>query len=85
MPLNKKKTSNSFSIYETRTKLSALLKRVIAGEEITICHGREPIAKIVPHQTKASPRIPGSAKGGFIMSADFDAPLPNELLEGFYK
>ncbi len=32
-----------------------------------------------------SERKPGSAKGLITMSDDFEAPLDNEIIEGFYK
>jgi len=38
-----------------------------------------------PNNTeKKHKRIIGSAKGKIKMSDDFDAPLPNEILNGFY-
>jgi prevent-host-death family protein len=38
----------SASISETKAKLSALLDRVRAGEEVTITHRGRPVARIVP-------------------------------------
>ena len=81
----RKSKKEFYTIYQTRTQLSKLLKRVRSGQEIYIAHGSTPIAKIVPFTEDTSPRKPGSAKGAFVMSADFDEPLPDEILGQFYK
>lgn len=39
------------------------------------------MARLVP--IPAAPRIPGTLKGKIRMSADFDAPLPDDVLSGF--
>ena len=36
-------------IGEAKTHLSALLARVEAGEDLVICRGTEPIARVTPH------------------------------------
>ncbi len=35
--------------------------------------------------TKITKRVPGRAKGLITMSDDFNAPLPDEIIEEFYK
>lgn len=72
-----------FNIHETKTHLSKLLLRVIAGEEIMIAKAGKPIAKIVPIQQKKVTRKPGSAKGKIWMAPDFNAPLPDDILNAF--
>jgi prevent-host-death family protein len=42
--------SASFSIYETKAKLSELLRRVKAGQDLIVTERGRPIAKIVPYQ-----------------------------------
>lgn len=39
---------HAYSIYETKTHLSRLLKRVKAGEEVVISERNVPIAKVIP-------------------------------------
>ncbi len=73
------------NIYEAKSKLSKLINQVIAGEEVIVAKSGKPVAKIVPFEQPAQNRKPGSAKGKLIISDDFDAPLPNDILEGFYK
>jgi hypothetical protein len=39
----------------------------------------------VPFKKPIRNRKPGSAKGKIIIADDFDAPLPDDILEEFYK
>lgn len=72
-----------FNIHKAKTHFSKLLRRVIAGEEIVIAKSGKPIAKLVPLETPVKPRQPGSAAGIIKISPDFDAPLPEDILESF--
>jgi len=67
--------------HEAKTQLSKLLVRVQAGEEIIIAKAGEPIARLVPIERETRDRQPGSARGRIRMAADFDDPLPEELLD----
>lgn len=71
------------NIHEAKTHLSKLLNRVMAGEEIIIAKSGVPIARIVPIISKVKKRSPGSANGKVIISPDFDAPLPDEIMDAF--
>ena len=73
------------NIYEAKSKLSKLINQVIAGEEVIVAKSGKPVAKIVPFEKPTQNRKPGSAKGKLFISDDFDAPLPDDILEGFYK
>ena len=73
------------NIYEAKSKLSKLINQVIAGEEVIVAKSGKPVAKIVPFEKPTQNRKPGSAKGKLFISDDFDAPLPNDILEGFYR
>ena len=72
-----------YTIYETRTQLSKLLKRVEQGEELVIANGKRVVAKLVPAAPAPKARKPGSAKGGFIIKENFDAPLPADFMKFF--
>lgn len=48
----------TYKISEARAQFSELLKRAQAGEEILITHGNDPVARIVPAETR-KPRRPG--------------------------
>ncbi|MDR0342745.1 MAG: type II toxin-antitoxin system Phd/YefM family antitoxin [Nocardiopsaceae bacterium] len=69
-------------IHEAKTNLSQLLRRVSAGEEIVIARNGEPLARLIPVQSRG-PRQLGIDDGRFEVPADFDAPLPDELLDAF--
>ena len=72
------------NIYEAKSKLSKLINRVIAGEEVIVAKSGKPVAKIVPLEKSIQDRKPGSAKGKIIIAEDFDAPLPDDILKEFY-
>lgn len=69
-------------VHEAKTTLSRLLRRVAAGEAITITKGGRPVARLVP-VTSASPRALGEDQGLYVIPDDFDAPLPTEVLATF--
>jgi prevent-host-death family protein len=73
------------NIQEAKSNLSKLINQVIAGEEVIVAKSGKPVAKIVPIENPTQNRKPGSAKGKLTISDDFDAPLPDEILKGFYK
>jgi prevent-host-death family protein len=70
------------NIHEAKTHLSKLLRRVVAGEEIIISKAGRPLAKIVPFASPALRRF-GMDRGVFRVPDDFDAPLPEEVIESF--
>ena len=71
------------NIHEAKTHLSRLLARVAGGEEIIIAKAGKPIARLVPVEEPPPRRTPGSAKGRVLLSSDFDAPLPDSILDAF--
>jgi len=73
------------NIHEAKTHLSRLLERVAMGEEVIIAKAGTPVAKLVPIGSKSKTRKLGSAKGEFVVPDDFNAPLPAEIEDLFYK
>jgi len=73
------------NVYEAKTHFSKLLVRVEAGEEIIIARAGKPVARLIPYAEKTSKRSPGSAKGKIWISPDFDAPLPEAIIENFER
>ena len=69
-------------VHEAKTKLSQLLRRVEAGEEITIRRGRVPVARLVPAAPAPKRRL-GMDVGVVRVPDDFDAPLDDGLLDSF--
>jgi prevent-host-death family protein len=71
------------SIDAAKTQLSRLVDQVTAGEEVVITRHGRPVARLVP-AAAAKPRVPGLLEGrGYWIADDFDAPLPDELLDLF--
>ena len=77
--------ATTVNIHEAKTHLSKLLVRVQAGEEIIIANAGKPVAKLMPIQEKPKKREVGFDKGKIWIADDFTAPLPNDLLDEFYK
>lgn len=71
------------NIYDAKTAFSKLIKKAIAGEEVIIARSGKPVAKLVPFQKPCRDRVPGSAVGKIVISEDFEAPLPDDLIEAF--
>ncbi len=73
----------SVNVHEAKTHFSELLKRVEGGEEILIARAGQPVAKLVPLRNPAEPRQPGGWEGQVWIAPDFDAPLPDDILDAF--
>jgi prevent-host-death family protein len=59
---------------EAKTRLSELIRRVEAGEEIVIRRGATPVARLIPERSiRVKP--PGALRGRVKIAPDFDAPL----------
>jgi len=70
------------NIHEAKTRLSQLLRRVAAGEEIVIARAGKPVAKLVPIGDRIQ-RVLGTDRGRFEVPEDFDAPLDEATLASF--
>ena len=73
--------SEQVNIYEAKTRLSQLVDRAEAGEEIIIARGGRPAARLVPFGQTSVERKPGRMRGKIRMAPDFDAPLPAGLFD----
>jgi len=49
---------------------------VMSGEKIIIARAGKPVAVLSPISDLPADRIPGEDMGKIVISADFDAPLP---------
>ncbi|CAA9458720.1 MAG: Prevent host death protein, Phd antitoxin [uncultured Rubrobacteraceae bacterium] len=77
--------ARTVNIHEAKTHLSRLLEEVRQGEEVVIAKAGKPVARLVAVSEKPKQRRPGSAKGTIWYSDDFDAPLPDEILDSFER
>jgi prevent-host-death family protein len=73
---------DTINLYEAKTRLSSLVDQAAAGAEIVIAKNGKPLAKLVPFRDSTR-RRPGRAKGKVWIAADFDAPLPDDVVEAF--
>jgi prevent-host-death family protein len=71
------------NVHKAKTNLSRLLKKVAAGEEVTIARAGTPVAQLVPVKPKGAVPL-GFDRGRVWVSDDFDDPLPPDLLAQFY-
>jgi prevent-host-death family protein len=70
--------------HEAKTHLSRLLAEVEAGEEIVICRGAIPSARLVPMSRKTArrrPRIGTKTSAAVRVAKDAFAPLSSKDLE----
>jgi prevent-host-death family protein len=70
------------NISAAKAQLSALIERVVRGEEIIIGKAGKPVAKLIRFEGAAEPRVPGALKGRIRIAPDFDQ-LPADLLNAF--
>ncbi len=78
----------AFNIHEAKTHFSKLVDQAASGKEIIIAKAGKPVAKLVSIEAKVSdnrqPRKLGLFAGKYNIPDDFDAPLPDEILDLFY-
>ena len=70
------------NITEAKAQLSALIEKVLGGEEVIIGKAGKPLVKLVPLQRPSRPRTPGALKGTIVIAADFD-DLPEDFRRAF--
>ncbi len=69
------------SVHEAKTHLSKFLEKVLLGDEVIITKSGRPVARLVPIEARKTQRRAGSAKGLFVVPANFNAPLETEADE----
>lgn len=75
---------STISLQDLERDPSGLLDRVEAGERLVVARDGRPVAELRPLASAArGPRPFGLAAGSFTVPADFDAPLPDDLLRAF--
>jgi prevent-host-death family protein len=73
------------NIHAAKTHLSRLVDEAAAGEEIIIARAGKPVARLVPLAVPlaAEKRVLGRLRRTLNIPADFDAPLPDDVLDAF--
>lgn len=70
------------NISEAKAQLSALIEKVLAGEEVIIGKAGKPVARIIKYENSRQSRRPGALKGKIRIVGDFDR-LPEDIAEAF--
>ncbi len=74
----------TISADEMQRDLPAYLKLVQSGETLLITQADQPVAEVkMAAPPNKQPRPFGLAQGEFVVPDDFDAPLPDDILDGF--
>lgn len=77
-----KKTVN---IYEAKTRLSELVQEAEAGRDVIIARAGRPVARLTRLEQKQGKRRLGVLDGRFRVPDDFNAPLPDDVIEAFER
>ncbi len=71
------------NIHAAKTHLSRLVDDAAQGEEIVIAKAGKPVARLVALTDPRPPRRLGGLRGKIKIPEDFDAPLPDDILDAF--
>ena len=71
----------SVGVHEAKTHLSRLLQSVAEGDEVEITNRGQVMARLVPPEREKP--VFGTDRGRIWVADDFDAPLPEEILQAF--
>jgi prevent-host-death family protein len=71
------------NIYDAKTQLSKLIEEAAAGNDVIIARGGKPVARLTRLGASKRKLKFGVLKGKIKVPADFDAPLPSEVLRQF--
>ena len=70
-------------MHEAKTKLSQLVERAEAGEDVVITRNGKPVARLIPvASTSSLATVRGAWRGRVRMSEDFDE-LPPDMADAF--
>jgi antitoxin (DNA-binding transcriptional repressor) of toxin-antitoxin stability system len=73
----------NITLPEANSQFLELIQQIKTGEEVLISEAGIVIARISPMSNVKIPRVPGQDKGHVTMSADFNDPLPADILDSF--
>ena len=72
------------NVHAAKTHLSRLLDEAVAGRDIVIAKAGKPVARLVSIGTPGKRSLGGDA-GRVSIAADFDAALPDDVLDAFER
>ncbi len=68
------------TVHAAKTNLSKLIEKALAGEDVVIARGSEPVVRLVPVAQSPPARRFGALKGKLRVPPAFFDPLPDEEL-----
>jgi prevent-host-death family protein len=68
------------NVYEAKTRLSQLLDRALAGEEVIVARHGKPLVRLVPIAEESGERMFGRFRDQFEIPEDFDSDPEIERL-----
>ncbi len=68
------------TIYDAETRLSELVDKAASGEDVAISRNGMPLVRITRLESSKRRVKFGLLKGKLTVPADFDAPLPDDVL-----
>ena len=71
------------NIYDAKTHLSKLVDKAAAGEDVVVSRHGKPLVRITRLESSKRPIRFGLLEGRLSIPADFDAPLPDDVLARF--
>ncbi len=76
---------NTVNIYDAKTRLSQLVDQAAAGVDVVVSRNGKPLVRITQLDVPRRRVRFGVLKGKVRVAADFDAPLPPEVLADFER
>ena len=76
-------SKTTVNLYEAKTHLSRLVDRAASGEDVTIARSGKPVALLTHLRPPKRSITFGVLKGKVRVANDFDAPLPEDVLNEF--
>lgn len=74
----------TINIHAAKTQFSRLVDEAASGKEIIIARAGKPVARLVPLAfAPTQRRVLGRLAGQLTVPTDFDAPLPDDMLNAF--
>lgn len=73
----------SVNIYDAKTRLSQLVDKAAAGEDVVVSRNGKPVARLTRLQEPRRRIVFGLLKGKLAVPDDFDAPMPDDVIAQF--
>ena len=74
---------DTINIYDAKTRFSQLVDKAASGEDVVVSRNGKPLVRITRLETPKRQIRFGVLKGKLRIPADFDSPLPDDVLATF--